>query len=107
MSKYCGNCGNQIVENAYICPKCGVIVNNNLSNTTSNVEDKGGMVWSFLGFLFPLMGFILYLLWKDSKTKSARSAGKGALISVIIGVILYVVIMVLFGIVFTIMTLEM
>lgn len=104
MSKYCGNCGNQVDEKAYICPKCGGVVNNNLNGKdTINVVDNGGIGWAFLGFFFPVVGLILYLVWKDSKPKSAKSAGKGALISVIIGIVIYVLVMILFGVIFTVM----
>jgi len=55
------------------------------------------------GFIFPIVGLILYLILKDTKPKNAKSAGKGALISVITGVVIYVAIMVLFGIIFNVM----
>ena len=41
--------------------------------------DKGGFGWGLLGFLAPVIGLILYLIWKDSKPKTAKSIGKGAL----------------------------
>jgi len=47
------------------------------------------------------------LVWKDNKPKSAKSVGKGALISVIVGVIFYVLLMILFGVVFCIMSSNM
>jgi len=111
MSKYCGNCGNQVDERAYVCPKCGVIVNNNFNDVNNrninNVVDNGGIGYAFLGFFFPVVGLILYLVWKDNKPKSAKSVGKGALISVIVGVIFYVLLMILFGVVFCIMSSNM
>ena len=48
-----------------------------------------------LGFFIPIVGLILYLVWKDEKPKSAKRAGQGALVSVII----YVIIMVIYLIV--------
>lgn len=104
MSKFCFNCGNKVEENAYICTKCGVIVNNNTSNNVVIVNDKGGIAWSLLGFFVPIVGLILYLTWKDEKPKTAKSVGKGALISTIIGVCIYVLMMILFGIIFIIMS---
>ena len=83
--KYCKNCASELVDNAVICPKCGVP-----QNDTSAAQDTGGPGWGILGFCIPIAGLILYLVWKDSKPKSGKAAGKGALISVIIAVIFYV-----------------
>ena len=43
---------------------------------------SGGM--TALGFFFPIVGLILYLVWKDQTPLKAKSAGKGALIGVIV-----------------------
>ncbi|HIT13098.1 MAG TPA: hypothetical protein IAB54_02975 [Candidatus Scatomonas merdigallinarum] len=37
-----------------------------------------------LDFFFPIVGLILYLVWKDQTPLKAHSAGKGALIGVIV-----------------------
>ncbi len=52
------------------------------------VVDNGGFGWGFLGFLIPLVGLILFLVWKDTKPKTAKAAGIGALVSVIAGIVL-------------------
>lgn len=57
--------------------------------------DSGSFGWAVLGFLLPVVGLILYLVWKDAKPLSARQAGKGALVSVIVSaalLILYVIV---------------
>lgn len=82
---YCKNCGNQIDDKAVICPACGV------AQTTMPV-DEGGMGWSVLGCCFPLIGLILYLVWKDTKPNTAHDVGQGALISVILSVVYYVIV---------------
>ncbi len=51
------------------------------------VVDNGGFGWGFLGFLIPLVGLILFLVWKDTKPKTAKAAGIGALVGVIVSVI--------------------
>ena len=43
-----------------------------------------------LAFFFPVVGLILYLVWRDSTPKKAKAIGKWALISVIVGVVLYI-----------------
>lgn len=87
---YCKNCGNQIHDQAVICPSCGVA-----QETKPAVVDNGGFGWGLLGCCIPLVGLILFLVWKDTKPKTAKSVGTGALVSVIISVIYYILIVVL------------
>ena len=47
---------------------------------------SAGASW---GFCIPIVGLILFLVWKDQKPRTAKVAGVGALISVIVGVIWY------------------
>lgn len=82
---YCKKCGAQIDDMAVICPKCGVP-----QKDTPEVVDNGGFGWGLLGFCIPLVGLILFLVWKDTKPKTGRAAGKGALISVIVWIVLYI-----------------
>lgn len=79
---YCRNCGSQIHDEAVICPACGV-------EQKPKVVDNGGFGWSLLGCCIPIVGLILYLVWKDTKPNTASAAGKGALVSVIISVAYY------------------
>lgn len=51
-------------------------------------EDSGSFGWAVLGFLIPIVGLVLYLVWRDRKPKCARQAGMGALVSVILSVAL-------------------
>lgn len=82
---YCKNCGAQINDQAVICPMCGVS-----QETKPAVVDNGGFGWGALGFCIPIVGLVLYLVWKETKPRTAKAAGKGALVSVIIGVAWYV-----------------
>lgn len=54
--------------------------------------DTGSFGWAVLGFFFPLVGLILFLVWKDEKPVSAKQAGMGALVSVIVDVVLWLLI---------------
>ena len=84
---FCKNCGAQIDDRAVICPKCGVPQGNQLAQT----NDNGGFLWGALGCCIPLVGLILFLVWKDTKPKTSKAAGIGALVSVACVVLLYVV----------------
>lgn len=60
-------------------------------NATAAVEEGGTAGWAILGFLIPIVGLILFIVWKDSKPKSSKAAGKGALINVILVILFYVI----------------
>lgn len=87
---YCKNCGKEIADGAAVCVNCGVSQENK-----PQVVDNGGFGWGLLGCCLPIVGLILFLVWKDSKPKTAKAAGIGALVSVILSVVYYLVIMVL------------
>ncbi len=62
-----------------------------------NNNDNGGFLWGLLGCCIPVVGLILFLVWKDQKPKTAKAAGIGALISVILSVIFYIIYFVILG----------
>jgi hypothetical protein len=55
---------------------------------------KGSNWWSVLGFFIPLVGLILFLVWKTTNPKSAKAAGIGALVSVVINLLFLILIVV-------------
>ncbi|MBR6472962.1 MAG: zinc-ribbon domain-containing protein [Firmicutes bacterium] len=57
--------------------------------------DSGSPGWGVLGCCIPLVGLILFLVWKDSKPRSAKAAGIGALIGVIAIALFYVMFLIL------------
>ena len=83
---FCRKCGSQIPDDS------GAPTGAQMTQTGGMVEDQGNVGWTILGFFIPIVGLILFLVWKDSKPVSAKQAGKGALISVIIEVVLYILI---------------
>ena len=83
---YCKNCGAQIDNNAPSCPFCGTAQNAPATNGT----DNGGIGWGLLGCCIPIVGLVIFLVWKDTKPKTAKAAGIGALVAVILGVIYYI-----------------
>ena len=52
--------------------------------------------WGVLGFFFPIVGFILFLVWIKDKKKASLASGIGALIGFIIGLLLTIIACVLF-----------
>ena len=54
-------------------------------------QDRGGFAWGCLGFCIPIVGLILWLVWRDEKPKTAKAVGIGALVSAIIGAVFVVI----------------
>ncbi len=107
---YCRNCGEQLNDNDRVCPACGTpVVKTGPQGAPNNgpqtyayggtddaprqtyqysgpeyqpSPDTGSKGWGVLGCCLPLIGLILFLVWKDDKPRSARSAGIGAIIGV-------------------------
>ena len=86
---YCRNCGAPIDDYATTCPRCGTVQPGGRADPP--VNDNGGFLWGLLGCCIPLAGLILFLVWKDTKPRTARAAGIGALVCVIAYVLLYVI----------------
>lgn len=87
---FCKNCGKEIDDKAAVCIHCGVA-----THTKPSIVDNGGFGWGLLGCCIPIVGLILFLVWKDTKPKTSKAAGIGALVAVICWILLYVLIFVL------------
>ncbi len=86
--KYCSKCGQEIVDDAVVCTKCGCAVDAQRGNT--NVVDAPNGGFAVLSFFFPIIGLILFCVWKSTFPRKAKSAGTGAFIG-FIGFILNIV----------------
>jgi len=60
-------------------------------------QDKSSIGFGILGFLIPLVGLILWLVWKAQTPLKAKSCGIGALIGVIVYVIFYIIMFAIAG----------
>ena len=83
--KFCSHCGKEIMDEAVICVNCGCSVSG------GNINDAPDTGFFVLGLLIPLIGLILYLVYKDKSPQKAKSAGKGALTGFCIGVAIYII----------------
>lgn len=84
---FCKNCGAQINDGTTFCPSCGAAQN----SAAPAPVDNGGFGWGVLGCCIPIVGLILFLVWKDTKPKTAKAAGIGALVSVIVSAVFYII----------------
>ncbi|GHU99916.1 hypothetical protein FACS1894211_06200 [Clostridia bacterium] len=118
--KYCVKCGQELEDAAQFCTRCGnssapnpfeghpngapppppqngyYPPNNGAYNyapppVRPAVHDSRSFGFALLGFIWPLIGLILYLIWKDERPLRAKSCGKGALVGVICQVALVIV----------------
>ena len=82
---YCTYCGKEIDDRAEICPHCGIRVRGR--RACAMPDDAPSAGFAFLCFFVPILGLILYIIWKDEYPMKAASCGKGALLSVILGAV--------------------
>ena len=75
---FCSECGKKIKETENYCGNCG---------TSKTILEGSTFGWGVVGFLVPLAGLILFIMWKDTRPNSSKSAGIGALISVALGLV--------------------
>lgn len=98
--KYCSKCGKEIMDDAVICIHCGcsTVSNPNSIVNRPSAPDAPSTGFAVLGFFFPLVGLIMYLVMRDTTPLKAKSAGKGALIGVCVEVGLSIVYAIIVGV---------
>lgn len=104
---YCPNCGEPLKEDYKVCPNCGELLQEDSQSESSPFDEPASRSyeksyqqhpdykpegntfgWAVLGFFFPVVGLILYLVWQTDRPLAAKSAGTGALVSVVIGLLM-------------------
>ncbi len=84
----CKNCGQEITDdNVKYCPSCG---NDLKSNPVAEKSEKS-FGWIVFGFFFPIIGFILYLVFRREYPVKAKSVKKGALVGLVVEVIVVII----------------
>ncbi len=89
---FCNKCGKEIYDEAAVCPNCGA----KTSQPDLGDGPIGGM--GIVCFLFPVVGLILYLVWKDAKPRKSKGAGKCALWGLIIELIILIALPIVVGV---------
>ena len=85
----CNKCNAEIETGSKYCSNCG----NNLNGSGLSV------LWGLLGFFIPILGLVLFLVWKDTNKSDSKAAGIGALIRLIINIIFVIIVLIMiFGI---------
>ena len=107
---FCPKCGSQNSETASFCASCGGTLKP-AANTGGNAfgtppppptpptggnpgGDQGAdTILKVVAFCFPIVGLVLYFVWKQDKPKSASDVCKFAAIGFGVGVVLYILLM--------------
>ena len=95
--KYCFSCGYVIKKAAEVCPKCGVNQNSRSSTTAIDIyctscgklikkvapacpfcgvvqdSEKPSFIFALAGFVIPIVGWILAIVWRKSSPRKAKS----------------------------------
>ena len=119
----CKNCGKPLQEGTMFCPYCGASVANGQAPSQAawqpwappqpsqcaapyaqgapapRADDAPSGGFFALGFFFPLIGLILFLVWKDQLPKRAKSCGKGALVGVIVQFVFWLILVIVAGVI--------
>lgn len=61
-------------------------------------NDTGSFGWAVLGFFIPLVGLILWLVWKDTQPKNSIQSRNGFIAGIVVWVVFYVLMAIVGGI---------
>lgn len=91
---YCKYCGSYVDDNSPYCKNCGAQADNEPVEYVCS--DSPSFWFALLGFIFPIIGLILFIIYEDKRPKRAKSAGKGALVGFITKVVLAIILVILY-----------
>ena len=78
--KYCSKCGQQVHEEAVICPYCGCAISNEIAPQQAS-NDQVSVGLCILAALIPLFGIIYWPVKHKDTPKKAQACGITAIIS--------------------------
>ena len=82
---FCKYCGTKLKDDNADCPKCGK------NNRTEFNDDASDFKFALLGFLVPIAGLVLYLVWKKDFPERSSSCIKGTAAGTLMYVLLPVI----------------
>lgn len=104
--KYCVNCGKEVDENQMFCANCGAKITNYSNGyytkreeyNKQQFETTGEKIgYGILAFLIPLVGFILYFVFKSSKPVTSKICLYVSLISFVLNLLSTILMFVFFA----------
>lgn len=88
--KYCDKCGKELVDEAVMCTRCGIY----LQPKKEVVKEEHLIFYGLISLLIPVVGIVIFLVWNDTKPKTARIAMICGLISLLLWIVLFIFIFV-------------
>ena len=89
---YCRHCGKEISDLASICVGCG----NPVAPSKKYEEEHAGAGWWWLGFLIPILGFILWVVYTGDQEQKAKKLLRGAIAGIVVSVVSVVLIYIVY-----------
>ena len=92
--KYCARCGREFEGESIFCPECTAAAQHaspyqQASQYQPPTEvDAPNTGFTVLAVFFPIVGLILWLIWKDKTPLKAKSCLKGAIIGIVVSAVL-------------------
>ena len=93
MNETCPRCNSLIDSKDTFCTHCGYRLDQKRriqrqpSHPREPNNESSLFLWALIGFLSPIAGIILYLIFKDTKPRSASYSIRGAFVAIVIYVI--------------------
>lgn len=86
---YCQSCGEETKKEQEFCIKCGAkLIRKKQAVPGSN--DNPSILLNLVACCFPIVGLVLYFVWRDDKPRSAKSVCIWAVVGFSIGLIFYI-----------------
>lgn len=93
---YCTFCGKEILESDVICPYCKKRVKS--SHGFDGLDSQTKLI-CILSFLVPIMGLVLWIIYKDNDGEKAEKVLNSAIVGFVFWTVLKII-KIMFGIIF-------
>jgi len=88
MANKCNSCGATVPDSATVCPYCGNAITP-VTSHSSDAEDVSSTGLNVLSFLIPIVGIIMYFVYRDETPIKAKACLKWTLIGFGVSVAFY------------------
>lgn len=84
--KYCDKCGNELANNSHLCSNC----EKNFKDKSLNSNILTITICTIIGFIFPIIGIILFFILPKYNIDAAKGTFLGGFIKLLILLIIYI-----------------
>ena len=92
---YCRNCGKEIDDDVKFCPHCGTNLTQEqdyyqpMDQQVRKEEDAPSFWFALLSFIIPVVGLVLFVVWRNDYPLKAKSCLNGFICNVVLSVVMY------------------